>query len=123
MTIFSAADATLLRDLPYSDGDRLTKLNLAGHACPWAHYDEYRNQSALFEASGGFYPSDVAIGGERGAERVSAMRITRDFLPLLGVQPLPSRNFTADEFKPFGSEVWRRERSARAHFARGRRTP
>ena len=107
VTTFSAIDATLLRPLPFAEADRLvlisdrlTKLNIPDMPVAWAHYDEYRNQPALFEGSAGFHPAEVSLSGESAAERVLALRVTADFLPFLGVQPAFGRNFREDETVP-----------------------
>lgn len=107
VTTFSAIDATLFRPLPFAEADRLviisdrlTKLNIPDMPVAWAHYDEYRNQSALFERSAGFHPAEVSLSGESAAERVPALRVTADFLPLLGIQPVLGRNFRMDETVP-----------------------
>jgi putative ABC transport system permease protein len=90
--IFSVVNAVLLRALPYADPDRLvtTRGSLA----------DLRDIKASTQSFDGmaFWASNMynlRIDGD--SRQVLAGQVTRDLLPLLGVQPLLGRNFTLED--------------------------
>ena len=107
-SIYSVVSALLLRPLPYADAERLTILwNRSpglGITEDWfstAQYFDIKESQRSFEAIA------IAIGGNfnltgDGAqpERVGTIRVSSGLLPMLGVQPLLGRTFTADEDRP-----------------------
>ena len=90
--IFSVVNAVLLRRLPFADPDRLV---LTRGSLQDLRDLEASNQSfeeIAFWASNMY---NLRIGGD--SEQVVAGQVTRNLLPLLGVQPLIGRNFTAED--------------------------
>ena len=90
--MFSVVNAVLLRPLPYADPDRLvtTRGSLAD-------LRDLKASSQSFEGMA-FWASNLynlRTGTE--SHQVLAGQVTRDLLPLLGVQPLLGRNFTPDD--------------------------
>ena len=103
-TIFTAVRGTLLRPLPYRDGDRLVSIygrlaerNETGVNISWPDYLSWRDQSRSFEQLGMWTWGTVNFSGEPEAERVDGAEVTPNLFPLLGVQPLLGRFFTPDE--------------------------
>jgi predicted permease len=106
-SIFSVANALLLRPLPYSDPDRLVILwNRSpglGIAQDWfstAQYFDIRNSHSGFEqvaiAIGGTYN----LTGSGEPERVGAVRVSSNLLPMLGARPAVGRLLTQEEDAP-----------------------
>jgi predicted permease len=96
--IVSVVDSVLLRPLPYAEADRLTVI-LHGGTKPVApaNYLDWRRQSTTFEAMGAadFWTPNLT-GGDR-PEKLWALRMTADVLPLLGIPPLLGRFFRPEE--------------------------
>ena len=90
--IFSVVNAVLLRPLPYTDPDRLvtTRGSLA----------DLRDIKASTQSFDGmaFWASNMYnLRTDGDSRQVLAGQVTRDLLPLLGVQPLLGRNFTPED--------------------------
>jgi predicted permease len=60
----------------------------------------YRDRATDFEAFTAYRGGSVTIRTDRGAERLSILRVTSEFFKAVGVQPMIGRAFTADEDKP-----------------------
>ena len=102
-SIFSVADAVLLRPLPYPRSDRLVmvwdeltglgvnRLGLYGRI-----FDEYRAQTQVFDAAEAFEPRQRNLVGDRDAERVSTIAATAGLLPVLGASTAIGRGFEDD---------------------------
>ena len=120
--IFSAASALLLRPLPYQDPSRLTILwNRSpglGIAEDWFSTAQYFD---IKDGHQGFEQVAIAIGnnfnltGDGEPERIGAVRVSSNLLPMLGARPALGRLFTAEEDKAGGAGVavlnhgtWRR---------------
>ncbi|HEY1677849.1 MAG TPA: ABC transporter permease [Candidatus Sulfotelmatobacter sp.] len=106
-SIFSVANALLLRPLPYEDPGRLVILwNRSpglGIAQDWfstAQYFDIKNGHSGFEqvaiAIGGTYN----LTGSGEPERVGAIRVSSNLLPMLGARPALGRLLTREEDSP-----------------------
>jgi putative ABC transport system permease protein len=105
-SIFSVADAMLIRRLPYPEQARLVmvwdqlknlgvdRLGLYGDI-----FHEYAAQTQIFEATAAFEPRTVNLAGERDSERVAAIAATASLLPMLGATPSIGRGFENDEHR------------------------
>src|SRR3954464_520910 len=106
-TVFSVASALLLRPLPFSNPDRLAWIQNGtdpGLSTQTAQVDPYlsfaRQNRSFAEIAGymAFYGvGDVKLTSATDAIRLSAVPVTQNFFPLLGVRPVIGRNFTAEE--------------------------
>lgn len=96
--IFSVVDAVLLRPLPYADPDRLVVVLHDGRnpVAP-ANFLDWRSQNRSFERIGAAEYWTPNLAGVDPPEKLWALRLTSDILPLLGVQPILGRMFQAEE--------------------------
>ncbi len=105
--IFSVASALLLRPLPYRDADRLVILwNRSpgiGVAEDWFSTAQYFD---VVRRHGGFDTVAIAIGanwnltGDGEPERIGAIRMSSNLLPMLGVRPELGKLFGPDDDQP-----------------------
>jgi putative ABC transport system permease protein len=117
--IFSVVNGVLLKPLPFDEPERLVSLRqLAPHGAGTNHgpatYLTYRENQRAFEAIGAWDPAEVSItrhptaqsprGGDPAQggdpERVQALLVSASTLPLLRVQPLMGRGFSAEDDTP-----------------------
>ena len=103
-TSFSVLNRMLLQSLPYPEPDSLVlvwrtdpRSNFLGQA-PGDFMDE-REQNTVFDAMAAYYPYWSGSLAEPGKApiRVSSTRVSKDFFPMMGVQPQMGRLFTADD--------------------------
>jgi predicted permease len=105
--VFSLVDAILIRPLPYPEADRLISISLASpvmriedlESAPYVYLTQ-RDQSRTLEGVGLWSLQAVNVTGRERPERVTALRVTADILPVLGVEPLVGRSFTAGDDEP-----------------------
>ncbi len=106
-SIFSVANALLLRPLPYKDAARLVilwnrspGLDILQDWFSTAQYLDIKNGHHGFEevaiASGG----NDNLTGEGEPERVGTIRVSSNLLPMLGAQAASGRLFLPDEDAP-----------------------
>ena len=99
---FSVADHVLLRPLPFPRPDRLVKLwqhegDYARVELSPANYRDWRGMTRSFQALGAYIGISMNLVGQGEPERLEGAAVTSDLLPLLGVQPLLGRLFTAED--------------------------
>ena len=126
-SIFSVANALLLRPLPYHNPDRLvliyglrkdsTNINQGPLSVP--RYEQIAARQNSFRSLAAFTPEFFNLTGMGDPEQVSSARVTWRFFETLGIPPAKGRPFRAEEDKPGGDPVvlisdsfWQR------HFAR-----
>src|SRR5688572_5884384 len=102
--IYSIVDSVIIRALPYDDPDRVVMVwedasyvSFPRNTPAPANYFSWKDLNRVF----------VDIAATRGAtanltvdgppEQVIGRRVTANFFPLLGVEPIAGRTFTADE--------------------------
>jgi putative ABC transport system permease protein len=108
--IFSVINAVLLRQLPISDPQRvvvihnqLPRLNLPRSQVSALQYLDYSSQTAIFESAAALSQRGLNLTGVDVPQRLQTGRATASFFPLLGINPLVGRRFTAAEDK-FGNQ-------------------
>lgn len=126
--IFSAVDGVLLRPAPVAELERLVMVwetdrdtGTTREPASVPDYLDFIERSRSFDALAGVTAGDVTVispGGE--PQRLAALRASRTFLPMLGIQAIAGRGFTEEEDRPGGPRaalisegLWRRA------FARG----
>ena len=105
--IFSVINGVLIKPLPYPDADRLISVSLASavmriddlESAPFLYFTS-RDHSRTLEGVGLWRLQAVNVTGREEPERVTALRVTSDILPLLGVGPQLGRYFTAADDEP-----------------------
>jgi hypothetical protein len=102
--VFSVLNAVLLRPLPYRSAEQLAMLwterpsqNLREGRSAYWNVEQWRRQSKSFADMAVFDPVSVTLTTADKAERIGVVRISSNFFPLLGVQPLQGRIFSARE--------------------------
>ncbi len=105
--IFSVIQAVLLRPLPYRDSARLVMIweknpvfkGILAERLPVAgrNYDEWKRQAHSFSGMAAMQQIRVQLTGTDKPEDLEAVRITPDFMDLLGRTPLRGRTFSSEE--------------------------
>ena len=101
--MFSVVNAVLLRPLPYRAPEQLAMLwtgmpgqNLQGRP-PYQTVEEWRRRSKSFEDMAVLDGVSMTLTATDGAEKISGVRVSPNFFPLLGIQPLLGRSFSAED--------------------------
>ena len=96
--ILSVVDGVLLRPLSYVAPDRLVTLLSKGYnpVAP-ANYFDWKRESTSFERMGAAEYWTTTITGSGDPEKLYALHLTSDVLPMLGVAPLFGRVWAADD--------------------------
>jgi putative ABC transport system permease protein len=108
--LFGVVKAVLLTPLPYDKPEGIAVLWSAwkGFDQTWLSYDEYEGWKAdipAFANVGLYSDGAVNLTANDESERLRAAFINRDVLPVLGVEPMLGRGFTAEEDVPNGPAV------------------
>jgi putative ABC transport system permease protein len=103
--IFSVVYGVLLKPLPFHEPERLVSLQqIAPHGAGENHgpgtYLTYRDNYQVFEGIGAWDPTAVSITGGGDPERVPGLLVSASILPLLRVQPILGRAFSAEDDTP-----------------------
>ena len=107
-SIFSVADAVLLRPLPYPHPEQLVRVweqMPNGHRPNVAesNFDDFLTQNSTFASLAAYDYGVASISGGSEPARVNVSSVSSGFFPTLGVQPLHGRLFAADEQRPHGA--------------------
>ena len=102
--IFSTVHALLLRDLPYTEPDRLVMVwedsTFAGfprNTPAPANYFDWKAQNQVFTDMAATRGSTANLTADGPPEQVFGRRVTPNFFDVLGVKPLLGRVFTEEE--------------------------
>jgi putative ABC transport system permease protein len=103
--IFSVVYGVLLRPLPYHNPQQIVRLweqSATGTHMNFGHpnFMDVRAQSQTLSALASFVGYDTTITGSGNAARVPTASVSRDFLQVMGVQPVFGRAFSPDEQRP-----------------------
>lgn len=123
-TVFSVADALLVRPISYPDASRVfivrRQFEIGGTTAnapiPLAAVREWRTHARTIEAAVPFRFDEAHLGTGANAITVQGTLVDTSFLAFAGARPLIGRNFTAQEMAPNGPEAvllgerfWRRQ--------------
>jgi putative ABC transport system permease protein len=104
--IFSVVKAVLLNQLPYRDPDRLVKIAESDRDTPLSETVDFtttydlRTRSHSFEAMSLYRDGDVAIVEQGQPELIQGMRVSYDYIDMLGLKMQLGRAFLPDEDHP-----------------------
>src|SRR5689334_5618744 len=109
--IFSVIRGVLLKPLPFAEPDRLIGVwhTAPGIGLPLVNqspsfYLTYRETNRTLEDTGIWQSYAVAVTGTGEPERVPALAVSDGILPVLRVQPVLGRRFTAEDDSPKAPE-------------------
>ncbi|MFI5241740.1 MAG: ABC transporter permease, partial [Gemmatimonadales bacterium] len=125
-TVYSVADALLLRPLPFRDPGQLgwmangTHGGLSGQTAQVNHLVQLHELDRSFADIAGYFAfygvGDANLVRDGDAVRLSMVPVTQNFFSMLGVQPELGRSFTAEESAAdptnvvmLGHALWRSE--------------
>ncbi len=125
--IATAAHRALLQPLPYPEGDRLVLVGHPDDEAPgeignvgFATVVDWRARLKTIDELAIIRGWQPTIVGDRGADRLSGLRVNWNFFRMLGVRPALGRDFRADEDRPgqlrvavISDSLWRRRFGAR----------
>jgi len=110
--LFSAINTLFLRPLTYPKPEQLVRIwgsfperGLDRANVSWPRYSAWRDQQQCFSKFAAQSFTGFTLTGRGDPENLQGMRVTSDFLPTLGVEPLFGRTFTADDDRPGGPNV------------------
>jgi putative ABC transport system permease protein len=107
--IFSVVNAVLLRPLEFRDPSRLVivaeKSSFPVISTSYQNWLDWRDQSHSFESLEGTRGTTLTLTGAGEPERLNARMATAGLFPLLGVNTIAGRIFTADEDRAGGTPV------------------
>ncbi|HWC76093.1 MAG TPA: ABC transporter permease, partial [Blastocatellia bacterium] len=110
--IFSLVNAVLLRPLPFPQADRLVMVweeaSFAGfprNTPAPANYVDWKTQNRVFEDMAAVDWRRFSLTGDGEPEQITAFRVTANFFPLLGVQPVLGRTIAPEDDRPDAQKV------------------
>jgi putative ABC transport system permease protein len=110
--IFSVVNSILLQPLPYSEPDRLVRLELKGpngtspsvsipKFMAWKQHTQAFRYMCAYNNSG----PGMNLTGQSMPEQVKGIHVSADFFPVFDAAPAFGRVFTADEDRPGGPKL------------------
>ena len=100
--IFSVVKGVLLNPLPFHAASRLVSVfeatpNFPKGSISYPNFLDWQRENRSFEAMAAYRSTDGSITGVDQPENVPAERVSANFFPILGVNPILGRNFTSEE--------------------------
>lgn len=109
--MFSVVNGVILRPLPYPDADRVAYLGWDWGGGPQGalsayKFEYWREHASVFEGVATMRTALFDLEADRGAPTdVQGLRVTGDFLRVIGYRPAIGRDFAQDETAPDGPPV------------------
>ena len=100
--IFSVVNRVLLSPLPFPSAARVVSMfeetkNFPKGSISYPNFLDWQRDNRSFEAMAAYRSTDGSITGVAQPENVHAQRVSANFFPILGVNPILGRNFTSEE--------------------------
>jgi len=123
VTMFSVADAVLVRPMPYPEIDRIVQIwgqnlarNVPFHNVTYPDVAAWREEARSFQGLAALTTGTASLGGRGNAEMVRLGRANAELLPMLnGGEMAAGRSFRPDEDRPgaapvavISHELWQR---------------
>ena len=112
VALFSVINSVFLRPLPYREPGRLVRLSSTNEAqnftrvgFSYPRYLEVQERQQVFGALALSAGNAFTLTGRGDPEQVIGLHTSATLLPLLGLEPLLGRNFSAEEDRPGGEHV------------------
>src|SRR5882724_8047649 len=118
--MFSVVRGVLLEPLPYSEPARLVRIFYNGQHYPKfpmnpTDFLDYRERNRVFESMAVFTEDDLELSDRDRPERLTALRVSKDYFRVLGAQPQMGRDFESADETPgndsvviLSDELWKR---------------
>jgi predicted permease len=111
-SIFTVANALLLRPLPYAQPDRLVLIGaqrkgaeVMGGTFSWPRFRQVNENQRSFSGVAAFTPESFNLTGRGDPAQLAAARVSWNFFDILGVRPAVGRSFRPEEDKSGGDNV------------------
>ncbi len=112
VALFSVINSVFLRPLPYREPGRLVRLssthqerNLTRAGFSYPRYLEVQQRQQVFSDVGFSAGNAFTLTGRADPEQVFGLHASASMLPVLGLEPIVGRNFSAEEDRPGGEHV------------------
>ena len=98
----SVVRGVLVDPLPYPQADHLYRIFYTSHEYPKfpfnpADFLDYRARNRVFESLAVFIESDLELSDSNRPERLTALRVSKDYFHVLGTTPFIGRDFQASD--------------------------
>jgi putative ABC transport system permease protein len=109
-TIYSVINAILLRQLPYPEPEQIVRVfetnrTLTESPVSPPNFVDWKGQSRVFERMAAFQGWSANVAAPEGVEQISALKISADLFPLLGVTAARGRVFLPEDDRPGGDRL------------------
>jgi predicted permease len=100
--IFSVVNGVLLNPLPFHNASRIVSMfeetqNFAKGSISYPNFLDWQRDNRSFEGMAAYRATDGSITGVGEPENVQAERVSANFFPILGVNPVLGRIFSSEE--------------------------
>ncbi len=105
--LFSVVNGVLLKPLPYPEAERLVYMMENNISRGWStftmsplNFRDWQEQNRSMELMGAYWPRTVIYTGGDRPERLAALRISEDYLEIVGGEPVMGRGFNEEDMIP-----------------------
>src|SRR5262249_4087944 len=102
--VFAVLDRAILRSLPFGDPERLvyigetrSNMEFGEMAASYPNFEDWKRSNHSFDDIAAFNGTNFTVTGFGFPFRISAVRVTTNFLSVLGVRPQLGRDFLKEE--------------------------
>lgn len=110
--IFSVVNTVLLKPLPFKSPDQLmivwedgSRYGFPKDTPAPANFIDWRDQNQVFESMAAVDSKTLNLTGTGEPEKIECKRLSANFFPMLGVEPILGRSFLPEEDQPGAARV------------------